>query len=72
MCVTDEYPTEYDIDCITEADNPNNFSITDTEQKALECIDIAEAILKPVDIFCFTKLLIKTSAYLARIHRNKS
>ena len=70
MCLSDQYPTEYNIPPITDADEPpKKPSITELEIQALKYVDAVEHIANPINVFSVSKAIIKLSAHVARLRR---
>ena len=64
MCVTDQYPTCYDLKPVTL--DPPRPSITDVELAALRGVDLAERINEPFNPFDITRAAVRLTAHIAR------
>lgn len=75
MSLSDEYPTHYDLEPITDDELkggplPSRApSITDHEVKALKAVNLAQEIIEPVSVFSVARLVIRGAALLARRRR---
>ena len=67
MCITDKYPTCYDLKPI-QLDPPCP-SITDVEVAALRGVDLAERINEPFNPFDITRAAVRLAAHIARRFR---
>ena len=63
MCVTDKYPTEYDLKPIKLT------SITDVENKALRIVSTVERVYDPLTMYDVVRYIIKITARLLRLRR---
>tara|TARA_Y100001970_G_scaffold159422_1_gene195028 strand:- start:4433 stop:4639 length:207 start_codon:yes stop_codon:yes gene_type:complete len=63
MCITDKYPTEYDLKPIKLN------SITDVENKALRIVNTVERVHDPLTMYDVVRYIIKISARLLRQRR---
>jgi|DEB0MinimDraft_6_1074348.scaffolds.fasta_scaffold03729_9 hypothetical protein len=76
MSLSDEYPTCYDLEPITDDElktppSPSHApSITDHEVKALKAVDLAQEIIEPMSVFSAARLVIRGTALLARRRRS--
>jgi hypothetical protein len=76
MSYSDEYPTHYDLEPITDDElkiplSPSRApSITDHEVKALKAVDFAQEIIEPVSVFSVARLVIRGAALIARKRRS--
>jgi len=76
MSYSDEYPTHYDLEPITDDElktplSPSRApSITDHEVKALKAVEIAQEIIEPMSVFSAARLVIRGTALLARRRRS--
>ncbi len=64
MCVTDQYPTCYDLKPVVI--EPARPSITDVELAALRGVDLAECINEPFNRFDFARASVRLVARIAR------
>jgi hypothetical protein len=74
MCCSDEYPTCYNMEPVTDDElkaplSPSP-SITDHEVKALKAVDFAQEIIEPVSVFSVARLVIRGAALIARWRRS--
>lgn len=67
MCVTDKYPTEYNLRPVTLERSP---SITDYELAALKGIDLAERAAEPINRFSVARIVVRLGAHIARRTRH--
>ena len=67
MCVTDQYPTCYDLKPIVI--KPARPSITDVEHAALKGVDLAERINEPLNRFDLARASVRLVARIARQFR---
>lgn len=70
MCITDKYPTEYNLRPI-KLDEEENGSITEMEQRALRAVDLVEQVSEPVNKFTLARLAVRFVATCARLKRDR-
>ena len=70
MCVSDKYPTEYDLAPVSLAP-VSSPSITELEQRALNAVDLAEKISEPVNRFSLARSIVRGVALIARARRDR-
>lgn len=69
MCITDKYPTEYNlapVDLRAPASPASPVSITDLELRALRAVDVAERVADPVNRFSIARGVVRGVAFIAR------
>ena len=70
MCITDKYPTEYNLQPVRldapPAAAPEAGRITQIEQAALKSVDLAEQINEPVNGFSLARAAVRLTARAAR------
>jgi hypothetical protein len=69
MCITDKYPTEYNLQPVrldAPPAAPEAGRITQIEQAALKSVDIAEQINEPVNGFSLARAAVRLTARAAR------
>ena len=71
MCITDKYPTEYNLqpvrlDAPPAPRAPEAGCITQVEQAALKSVDLAEKINEPMNGFSLTRAAVRLTARAAR------
>ena len=69
MCITDKYPTEYNLQPVRLDEPPEAGRITQVEQAALRSVDIAEKINEPVNGFSLARAAVRLTARAARTLR---
>jgi len=69
MCITDKYPTEYNLRPI-KLDEENG-SITQIEQQALRAVDLVEQVSEPINKFTLARAVVKLIATCARLKRDR-
>lgn len=72
MCLSDKYPTEYDLAPVSLApvSSPSP-SITELEQRALHAVNLAEKLSEPVNRFSLARSAVKVVALIARARRDR-
>jgi len=71
----DPDPTLYDIPALTEEDllepapEAHTPSITDYEVRALQAVDVAESLSDPINRFSIARLIVRSTARIARRFR---
>jgi len=71
MCVTDKYPTEYNLppvrlDAPPAPRAPEEGRITQVEQAALKSVDLAEKINEPINKYSLARAGVRLTARAAR------
>ena len=70
MCVSDKYPTQYNLKPIV-LNESTSLSITELEQRALHAVNLAERISEPVNRFSLARSIVRGVALIARARRDR-
>lgn len=72
MCLSDQYPTEYDLAPVSLApvSSPSP-SITELEARALGAVDLAEKVSEPLNRFSLARGAVRLVALIARARRDR-
>ena len=71
MCLSDQYPTEYDLAPVSLAP-VSSPSITELEARALGAVDLAEKVSEPLNRFSLARGAVRLIALIARARRDRS
>jgi hypothetical protein len=71
MCLSDLYPTCYDLEPVRLDQEPVKPSITELEQRALNMVDVAEKVSEPLNRFSLARGAVRVVASIARARRDR-
>ncbi len=70
MCLSDQYPTEYDLAPVSLAP-VSSPSITELEARALGAVDLPERVSEPLNRFSLARGAVRLVALIARARRDR-